>query len=561
MDIIYYGIYICFNNDEVKKVGYTALYREWRPKTFDEVVGQKHVTITLKNQVKDNRIAHAYLLCGTRGTGKTSTAKILSKAVNCLNPQNGEPCNQCEMCKKINDGLEIDVTELDAASHNGVEDIRNIIDDVQYPPHEARFKVYIIDEVHMLSMGAVNAFLKTLEEPPKNVMFILATTDPQRLPITILSRCQRFDFKRIKKDEMFQRLREIVAKQGVFADDESLNLIARISDGAMRDALSILDQAISTGNGKVQYDDIINMLGLVTNEYLIKITSALIEKNIENAMKTVDNIVFSGKDINIFIKDLIIHMRNLMMVKISKNAEEILDMSQENIKLIREQSEKIRVEEIMRYIKILQDTEEESKWSKQSRIYLELAVIKMCKIEYDISNEIILARLNKLEGMIKNGSILYNNRESKKNDAKQDIRKIPKKAVEENNSAVETADKFINIESKLTLDDVKKVWKDILETFKARRLRVLGAHLSNGEPVSCKHSIIEVRFKKSYNFSKQNLQKSENNKKIEDIFSEILKERIKVQYSVEKDEEETKLSSEDIIKQTFGEEIVDIIDE
>ncbi|AGK95200.1 DNA polymerase III subunit gamma/tau [Clostridium pasteurianum] len=542
-------------------MGYTALYREWRPKTFDEVVGQKHVTITLKNQVKDNRIAHAYLLCGTRGTGKTSTAKILSKAVNCLSPQNGEPCNQCEMCKKINAGLEIDVTELDAASHNGVEDIRNIIDDVQYPPHEARFKVYIIDEVHMLSMGAVNAFLKTLEEPPKNVMFILATTDPQRLPITILSRCQRFDFKRIKKDEMFQRLREIVAKQGVFADDESLNLIARISDGAMRDALSILDQAISTGNGKVQYDDIINMLGLVTNEYLIKITSALIEKSIENAMKTVDSIVSSGKDINIFIKDLIIHMRNLMMVKISKNPEEILDMSQENIKLIREQSEKIRVEEIMRYIKILQDTEEESKWSKQSRIYLELAVIKMCKIEYDTSNEIILARLNKLEGMIKNGNIVYNNKASKKNDVKQDIRKISKSVNEENKSSVEITDNFINIESKLTLDDVKKVWKDILETFKARRLRVLGAHLSNGEPVSCKHSIIEVRFKKSYNFSKQNLQKSENNKKVEDIFSEILKEKIKVQYSVEKNEEETKLSPEDIIKQTFGEEIVDIIDE
>ncbi|AJA46173.1 DNA polymerase III subunit gamma/tau [Clostridium pasteurianum DSM 525 = ATCC 6013] len=540
-------------------MGYTALYREWRPRTFEDVVGQKHVTITLKNQVKDNRIAHAYLLCGTRGTGKTSTAKILSKAVNCLNPRDGEPCNQCEMCKKINNGLSIDVTELDAASHNGVEDIRNIIDDVQYPPHEARFKVYIIDEVHMLSMGAVNAFLKTLEEPPKNVIFILATTDPQRLPITILSRCQRFDFKRIKKDDMFYRLREIVTNQGIFADDRSLNLIARISDGAMRDALSILDQAISTGNGKVQYDDIINMLGLVTNEYLIKITSELIEKNIENAMKIIDDVVISGKDINIFIKDLTIHMRNLMMVKISKNAQDILDMSQENIKLIKDQSEKIRVEEIMRYIKILQDTEEESKWSKQSRIYLELAIIKMCKIEYDTSNEIILSRLNKLENMMKSGHLVYN-KEVKINNIKDDIKKQPLK-INGDNASVKLEDGFKNTQSQLTLDDVKKVWRDILETFKARRLRVLGAHLSNGEPISCKHSIIEVRFKKSYNFSRQNLQRPENNKKVEEIFSQVLKEKIRIIYSLEKDEEDTKVSTEDIIKNTFGEEIVDIIDE
>ena len=351
-------------------MGYTALYREWRPKTFHEVVGQKHVTITLKNQVKNNRIAHAYLLCGTRGTGKTSTAKILAKAVNCLNPIDGEPCNECEMCKKINAGIAIDVTELDAASNNSVDDIRNIIDDVQYPPHEAKFKVYIIDEVHMLSIGAVNAFLKTLEEPPKNVIFILATTDPQKLPITILSRCQRFDFKRIKKDDMFERLRKIVTQQGVLADDKSLNLVARMSDGAMRDAVSILDQAISTGAGKVEYDNVINMLGLVTNEYIIKIIDALIDKSVEMAMKTVNEIVYSGKDINIFIKDLIIHMRNLMMVKVSKNPEEVLDMSSENIKLIKEQSEKIRIEEIMRAIRILQETEEQAKWCKQSRIYL-----------------------------------------------------------------------------------------------------------------------------------------------------------------------------------------------
>lgn len=539
-------------------MGYKALYREWRPKTFEEVVGQKHVTVTLKNQVENDRIAHAYLLCGTRGTGKTSTAKILSKAVNCLNPVHGEPCNECEMCKKIDAGLAIDVTELDAASHNGVEDIRNIIDEVQYPPHESRFKVYIIDEVHMLSVGAVNAFLKTLEEPPKNVIFILATTDPQRLPATILSRCQRFDFKRIKKDDMFQRLREIATKQGFSADDKSLYLVARISDGAMRDALSVLDQAIAVGDGKVEYDDIINMLGLVTNDYLVKLTDAIIDKSVEIAMRVVEDVVLNGKDINIFIKDFIVHMRNLMMVKVSNNPEEIIDLSEENIKILKDQSSKIRIEEIMRCIRILQETEEQSKWSKQSRIYLELAIIKMCKSEYDTSNEVILARLNKVEQIIKHGEIDFS-KESTIGNAKDEIKGTSKQA-KKSQMNEESIEQTINSDSKINLEDVKKVWKDILETFKERRFRVLGAHLTNGEPVSCSGSIIEIRFHKNYNFSKQNLQKTDNNKVVEEIFSEILKEKVRIKYSVETDEPET-VSPEEILKQAFGEEIVDIIDE
>ena len=254
----------------MNNLAYKALYREWRPQTFNDVVGQEHITTTLKNQIINERTAHAYLFCGTRGTGKTSTAKVMAKALNCLDLKDGEPCNQCEMCKKINEGLAIDITELDAASNNGVDNIRDIIDDVQYPPQEARFKVYIMDEVHMLSIGAVNAFLKTLEEPPKNVVFILATTDPQKLPITILSRCQRFDFKRISRKDITGRLRKIVTEQGIFCDDKSLDLVARVSDGAMRDSLSILDQAISIGDGKVDYDELVSMLGLVTNDNLLK---------------------------------------------------------------------------------------------------------------------------------------------------------------------------------------------------------------------------------------------------------------------------------------------------
>ncbi|MBC2582374.1 DNA polymerase III subunit gamma/tau [Clostridium sp. DJ247] len=540
-------------------MSYTALYREWRPKTFEDVVGQKHITVTLKNQIKNNRIAHAYLFSGTRGTGKTSTAKILAKSVNCLDLQNGEPCNKCSMCKKINLGLSMDVIEMDAASKRRLEDIKDVIENVKYPPQEGKYKVYIMDEVHMLTAEAVNAFLKTLEEPPSNVIFILATTDPQKLPVTILSRCQKFDFRRIKSNDMFNRLRNIIVEQGVLADDKSLNLIARMCDGAMRDALSILDQAISMGEGKVDYSSLLNMLGLVTNESLLKLTDSIIEKNVELSMKVIDEIVFNGKDIYNFIRDMINHMRNLLMVKVSQNPEEILDMSEENIELIKEQAHKIRVEEIMRNIRILQDSEEQSKWTKQSRIYLELAVIKMCKIEYDTSKEVILSRLNRLEEALKEGEIkvscerivprtVTNERKDKPNP--NTVREEIKPIMDE------------NVYSKLTLDIVRKNWKDILEAFKSRRQMVLFAALTTGNLVKCEAGIITIKYDKNYAFHKQRLEKDENRKVTESIFADILKEKIKIQYIIDAEEEQSPSKSpEQMLKDAFGEDLVEIIDE
>ncbi|MFD3155314.1 DNA polymerase III subunit gamma/tau [Haloimpatiens sp. FM7330] len=542
-------------------MAYTALYREWRPRTFDEVVGQKHVTITLRNQIKNNRIAHAYLLCGTRGTGKTSTAKILAKAVNCLNPIDGEPCNECEMCKKINSGTAIDVTELDAASHNGVDNIRDIIDDIQYPPQEARYKVYIIDEVHMLSIGAVNAFLKTLEEPPQNVLFILATTDPQKLPITILSRCQRYDFKRIKIEDIFNRLKKIADEQGIYADDKSLYLIARISDGAMRDALSILDQAISMGNNKVEYNELINMLGLVTNDNIFKLVDNIIEKSVESSIKVIDEIIFSGKDVYNFIKDLIKHMRNLMMAKVTENPEEVLDMSEDNIKLLSAQSQKLRIEQIMRYIRILQEAEEQCKWSKQSRIYLELAIIKMCKVEYDTSKEILLARINKLENIIKQGKVnIQSNPQVNTTKVENKIEKTNNH--NRQNNKVQKNDTFevqINSDSTLTLEQVKKSWKDILELFKARRKMVIYASLVTGKLLSCNGAIIQIGYDKQFAFNKNRLEKKENRTIVEEIFAEVLKEKVKVKYVVES-EEEVQKTPEQMLKENFPEDMIEIID-
>lgn len=539
-------------------MAYKALYREWRPKNFGEVVGQSQVTITLKNQIKNNRIAHAYLLCGTRGTGKTSTAKILSKAVNCLDPIDGEPCDNCEMCKKINAGIAIDVTEMDAASHNGVDDIRNIIEDVQYPPQEAKFKVYIIDEVHMLTMGAVNAFLKTLEEPPKRVLFILATTDPQKLPITILSRCQRYDFKRIRNVDIQARLKAIVESKDIKADDLALNFIARICDGALRDAVSILDQSIAMGNGTVNYDDVINILGIVTNEHLLKLTECIIEKDIGKAIHVVDDIIYSGKDVNFFIKELVTHMRNLLMVKVTEKPEEVLDMSMENIALIKEQSSKIRVEEIMRHISILQESEEQMKWSKQSRIYLELAIIKMCKIEYDTSKEMLLSRINKIEGMIQSGDISFDikpKEEQQKPIIKPKTVKAPK-AQEE----VHSQEDGLDLSSDISLEHVKKHWQDILEELKQKRLMSIYAYLKPGEPFECVNGVLKVKFGEKYGFSKTNLEKSDNSKKVEETFYQVLKGKVRILYMVEKNDNSYSGSPEKFLRDSLGVDI-EVIDE
>ncbi len=541
-------------------MAYTALYREWRPKYFKDVVGQEHITTTLKNQIQNNRIAHAYLFCGTRGTGKTSTAKIMAKALNCLNNKDGEPCNECEMCKRINRGLAIDVTELDAASNNGIDKIRDIIDDAKYPPQEAKFKVYIMDEVHMLSIGAVNAFLKTLEEPPENIIFILATTDPQKLPITILSRCQRFDFRRIGTKDIRQSLRKIVDSKGVLADDRSLELIARVSDGAMRDSLSILDQAIAMGDGKVEYDEVVSMLGMVTNDSLFKITNAIFERNIEKAVSIIEEVVLSGKDMYQFLRELISHFRNLLMVKVTSNPEEVLDMSMENIDYVKKQGSGVRTEEIMRNIRILQEAEGNAKLSKESRLYLELAIIKMCKIEYDTSNEVILARINKLEEGIKSGAVKV---EAKSQDEIKSIKEPIKQSMSAETK--EAQNKNINVihnntNAKTTLTEVQRAWKDILEAFKSRRAMIVYASLLEGKPIDCKNGVVTVMFSQDYSLNKPRLEKTENYNIVIEVLSEIMGEQLKVKFVVESpDRQEVDLGQ--TLKNKLGDEFVKIVEE
>ncbi len=328
---------------------YQALYRKFRPQTFDSVIGQEHIVKTLKNQITGGRVSHAYLFCGTRGTGKTSTAKIFAKAINCLNPHDGEPCNECELCRAANEGRSVNIIEIDAASNNGVDNIREIREDVKYPPAEGEYKVYIIDEVHMLSPGAYNALLKTLEEPPKHVIFILATTDPQKIPPTILSRCQRFDFKRIGAEDIAQTLKEYAAKESIQADDDALHLVARLADGSMRDSLSLLDQCAAFYYGeKLTRDKVLEIVGSVDDSVFFEMTDKIAEGDAGALMNIVNSIISDGRDAGQFASDYLVHLRNLMITASVNDAGKILNVSAESAEALREQTKRISKSEISR---------------------------------------------------------------------------------------------------------------------------------------------------------------------------------------------------------------------
>lgn len=531
---------------------YKALYREFRPQNFSSVVGQEHIVRTLKNQILQNKIPHAYLFCGTRGTGKTSTAKILSKAVNCLNPHDAEPCNECEMCREINAGTLIDVFEIDAASNNRVENVRELIEDVKYPPHKARYKVYIIDEVHMLSQSAFNALLKTLEEPPHHVIFILATTDPQKVPPTILSRCQRFDFRRITTKDMASRLREVVDSVGALCDDETLDLISRVSDGAMRDALSILDQAIAMSDGKVEYDRVSEMLGLTSNEYLFNLVDCMINRDIEGAIKTIDDVILSGKDVMQFIKDMTKHFRNLLLAKVSKNPDEILDLNKDTINRLVEQSRKLRSEEIMRAVSLFVEAENSTKITNQWRILLEMTVIRYCKREYDTSVETVITRLNTLEEKIKEGSFVVKTIETDKPITKKAVAKKVETAKEETKdvpSAYPVQDVNVN--------EVRAAWHDILNLLKANKKMIIYAYLEPGDVVETNGNRVVIGFDRKYSFSKDNLEKAENKKIAEEFFSKVLKKDIKLEFKVLGDPMDDEIER---VKSVFGDDLVEVIE-
>ena len=385
-------------------MSYTALYRKFRPQEFEDVKGQDHIVTTLKNQIKADRIGHAYLFCGTRGTGKTTVAKIFAKAVNCEHPVDGSPCGECAICKAIAEGSSMNVIEIDAASNNGVDNIRQIREEVTYRPTEGRFKVYIIDEVHMLSAGAFNALLKTLEEPPSYVIFILATTEAHKIPITILSRCQRYDFHRISIDTIAGRLMDLMAEEQVDVEERAIRYVAKAGDGSMRDALSLLDQCIAFHLGEtLTYENVLEVLGAVDTEIFSRLLRQIINKDITGAIGTLDALVDEGREMGQMVNDFTWYLRNLLLMQSSDDMEEVLDMSKENIAALKEEAQLVKPEVLMRYIRIFSELGNQVKYATQKRILIEIAIIKLCKPQMEKDYESVIDRLASIEAKIANG--------------------------------------------------------------------------------------------------------------------------------------------------------------
>lgn len=532
-----------------------ALYRVYRPKTFEDVVGQEHIVKTLKNQIKNNNIGHAYLFSGTRGTGKTSTAKIFARAVNCLNPINEEPCNECEICvDTLNDNI-MDIVEIDAASNNSVDDIRELRESVKYTPSKAKYKVYIIDEVHMLSQGAFNALLKTLEEPPSYVIFILATTEPHKIPATILSRCQRFDFKRVSSKDIASRMAYICKKENIEAEEKALSLIARNSQGALRDALSILDQCMSFGNEKIEYNDVIELLGTVNIDELFELSQSIIDENTKKSLQILNEFIIWGKDIRNLINDLIDHFRNLMVCKVSKDLDEIISLPEESIERLKEQSENININDLIRILNILSETQDSMKSSSNTRILAEVTIMKIAQPMFDESKEALIKRIENLEEKIESGNIKV---VTVQDEPKEKIapQSIPHGSVEIQKEDV--------VYEEVKSEDVKLVeasWKKITQKIKDDRKLSIAALLREVNSFNVKDNTLYLIFNDNFSFARSRLGSEETIKYVESIIREVLNRSFNIQIYLKSEVASLNLSQNDS-KVDEGEEILkDIVNE
>ena len=514
-------------------MAYTALYRAFRPKTFAEVVGQEHIKTTLKNQIKTGRIGHAYLLNGTRGTGKTSIAKILARAVNCENPKEGEPCNECEICKAILEGSLTDVVEMDAASNNSVEDIREIRNEVNFLPTRAKYRIYIIDEVHMLSTGAFNALLKTLEEPPQHVKFILATTEPQKLPVTILSRCQRFDFKKISNQDIAKRLKLVCEKNQIEINEEALNLIAILSEGAMRDALSILERCIQEGESKIDVDKVKDLVGIPKLTYIHKTTEAIIDSNVEKAIEEIDNVINEGKDLTNFLWEMIKYTKDILVTKIGKQPE---IYNKEETEKINQIAEKASKERLLKIILKLSEMENKIKQSTQKTIIFQTGIINLCVNEETKGLE---ERIKALENKMQNG-ILTNTATQIQNQTPREIStsKENTKTQKEENKTIEKNNKQ-TIEEKneepptISTENLKsqEFWPNILQQLKSNGKVMIYANLLNSRAIELNDMTIGIEFQGGLNdFRKRLLEQNENKKEIEKLVSIACGKEMQIKY-------------------------------
>ncbi len=491
-------------------MAYTVFALKWRPNNFDEIVGQKNVVTTLKSALQKNRLAHAYLFAGPRGIGKTSTARILAKALNCKNGPTLEPCGKCSSCLDISQSRSLDVIEIDGASNTGVEDVRSLRENVKFSPASGKYKIYIIDEVHMLSNPAFNALLKTLEEPPDFVKFIFATTHPDKIPSTVLSRCQRLDFRRISVIEMIAQLENIVKAEKIGVDKEVLFAISRASDGSLRDAESILDQLVSFAGGKVSLKDVISVLGLVEQEALFEITDKIIEKDPKGALSLFNSLAEEGKDIGVFLNNLVEHFRNLMIAKVTKGDAKLIDLPQDICDRLLKQSQSLSLDDIFNAFNILANTLEMARRLDSLRITLEVNLIRLANKKSPLNSEIKHSSLKDAPLKEKPAPVI-----------KELRREEPK--IEEIKS--EPAEELISI----NLDNIKSVWQNIIDALSRVKMSV-STYLSAGEPSHLKGNMLTVSFPKSHSLHKEALEGRENKEIIENSLFEALNTRLRVSF-------------------------------
>ncbi|MDF2539673.1 MAG: hypothetical protein K0S76_2694 [Herbinix sp.] len=493
-------------------MSYMALYRKYRPDHFDDVKGQDHIVTTLKNQIKAGRIGHAYLFCGTRGTGKTTLAKLLAKVVNCENPVDGNPCNECRMCKGIAAQSSMNVIEIDAASNNGVDNVREIVEEVRYSPTEGRYKVYIIDEVHMLSAGAFNALLKTIEEPPSYVIFILATTEAHKIPVTILSRCQRYDFKRINIDTITERLSDLMQEEKIEVEEKALRYVARVGDGSLRDALSLLDQCISFYLGKkLTYDNVLEVLGAVDTLVFARLLSYIREQNVTECIKLLEEIESGGRELGQFTIDFIWYLRNLLLLRTSEDATDIIfEISTENLQILKKEAAKMEEQALIRYIRIFSELSNQIRYAARKRVLIEIALIKLCKPEMEQNYDSLIDRLKILEEKIEKGVTI-----TTVEKASPEIRAVPEEKKQE-------------IFPEALPEDVKeaaKNWKVIMQQI-TRKAPALGSVLQGATlSVDGGQSLLLVV---TNNIDKELIDREGHMQIIKDTISHVLRKQVQI---------------------------------
>ncbi len=487
-------------------MSYIVFARKYRPQLFDEIVGQSHITTTLKNAISQGRVAHAYIFAGPRGIGKTTTARILAKAINCESGPTSEPCNSCPSCREITQGSSLDILEIDGASNRGIDEIRNLRDNIKFAPSKGRFKLYIIDEVHMLTAEAFNALLKTLEEPPAHVKFIFATTQPHKVPLTILSRCQRFDFRRLSTKDILGNLKEIVKKENLHVLDEALILIARHADGSMRDGQVILDQMISFTEGRIELEDVVKILGIVDEDILFGLSDSINKKDAVKALKIIDDLINEGKDVSLVISSLIEHFRNISVIKISSDLNSLIDAGTDKIRRYEEEAQKFSIEEILYIIYTLSNTIDFVRKSNLVRVPLEASLVKLTKASSIVSLNSILEKVNRLE-------------HASQPSPSQKL-EVPEKSAKPEESE-HTAD----------MEEILSSWNSVINYIKTRKISV-ASYLGEGDPKNLNGKVLSIAIPKEFKFHKEMLEYPENRRLIEEAIKEITKFDLKIIFTL-----------------------------